>query len=125
MSTRKERKIRRLRKQSLWPQIIEAFIVEAAIVFIVAFVLIIDLKSDQQKLVSSSPKTCSRIVNEVSRGWDSAQNKLADNNKEQIQNIVKYNNEHIGGVPLANTLSEAYRSEADTARRACLAFGDG
>ncbi|MBR5400208.1 MAG: EAL domain-containing protein [Treponema sp.] len=113
MSTRKERKIRRLRKQSLWPQIIEVFIVEAAIVFIVAFVLIIDLKSDQQKLVSSSPKTCSRIVNEVSRGWDSSQNKLADNNKEQIQNIVKYNNEHIGGVCLIDNNQNILESYGD------------
>ena len=97
----------------MWPQIIEAFIVETAIVFIVAFVLIIDLKSDQQKLVSSSPKTCNTIVSEVSHSWDSSQNKLTDNGKEQIQNIIKYSYEHIGGVCLIDNNQNILESYGD------------
>ena len=100
MSRKKEKKIKRLRKFSLWPQIIEAFLVEATIIAVMLFVLAIDFYSDRMNLVSSAPKTCARIISDVEANWNTAKKKLGDQGVNDINKILDYNHEAIGGVSI-------------------------
>ena len=98
MSRKKEKKIKRLRKVSIWPQIIEGFLVEITIVAIALFVIATDFFSDKIDLVSTVPKTCLRIINDVQTGWDVNQKALNKSAQTEIHNIINYSNETIGGV---------------------------
>ena len=98
MSRKKEKKIKRLRKVSIWPQIIEGFLVEITIVAIALFVIATDFFSDKIDLVSTVPKTCLRIINDVQTGWDVNQKALNKSAQNEIHNIINYSNETIGGV---------------------------
>ena len=98
MSRKKEKKIKSLRKVSIWPQIIEGFLVEITIVAIALFVIATDFFSDKIDLVSTVPKTCLRIINDVQTGWDVNQKALNKSAQNEIHNIINYSNETIGGV---------------------------
>ena len=116
MSKKREKKIKRLRKQSIWPQIIEAFIVEAAIGFIALMFLAVEVVASNQDLVGVAPKTCARIVSYVEEGWDSSKNKLNPQTEEQINNILKYDSESIGGVSVIDdnkTILASYGTEIE------------
>ena len=98
MSRRREKKIKRLRRLSIWPHLIEAFFVEVAIIGIAIILVSVDISSDNHRLVSSLPKTCLSVIAQVQKDWDSSQKKLAPQAEDQINNLLKYNTESIGGV---------------------------
>ncbi len=113
MSRKKEKKIKRLRKFSLWPQIIEAFLVEATIIAVMLFVLAIDFYSDRMNLVSSAPKTCARIISDVENNWNTAKKKLGDQGINDINKILDYNHEAIGGVSIIDDEKNILASYGD------------
>ena len=114
MSRKKEKKIKRLRKVSIWPQIIEGFLVETTIVAIALFVIATDFFSDKIDLVSTVPKTCLRIINDVQTGWDVNQKALNKNAQTEINNMINYSNETIGGVCIIDDDQNILASFGDT-----------
>ena len=114
MSRKKEKKIKRLRKVSIWPQIIEGFLVETTIVAIALFVIATDFFSDKIDLVSTVPKTCLRIINDVQTGWDVNQKALNKNAQTEINNMINYSNETIGGVCIVDDDKNILASFGDT-----------
>ena len=51
MSKKKEKRIKRLRKYSIFPQIIETFVVEFAFVVAIVIVLTVDFSSETHDLI--------------------------------------------------------------------------
>ena len=98
MSKKKEKRIKRLRKYSLWPQIIETILVEVAFIVAVVLIFMIDIVSMNTNLVTIGSKDCDAIVEYVGKGWDSQTASLSSESETELNNIVKYNSEAIGGI---------------------------
>ena len=100
MSRKKEKKIKRLRRLSIWHQVVEAFIVEVVIIIIAIMVMSIGVVQDNQVLVSAAPKTCRRIVELVHKGWEPEQKMLDEESEAQIKNILNYGFETFSGIAI-------------------------
>ena len=98
MSKKKEKRIKRLRKNSIWPQIIETLIVEVAFITAIVIVLVVDFSSETHDLIVNGSHTCNQIVEYVSKEWNSDTNTLGLNAQQELSNIVKYDNEAIAAI---------------------------
>ncbi|MBO4628903.1 MAG: EAL domain-containing protein [Treponema sp.] len=102
MSKKKEKRIKRLRKNSVWPQIIETIIVEIAFIIAVAVVLIVDFASENYNLLTRNSKTTQAIVEYVNKDWDINSKTLSENTLQEFANILKYNNETIASINIVD-----------------------
>ena len=102
MSKKKEKRIKRLRKYSLWPQIIETVIVEIAFIIAVSFVMVIDLIAENHDLVTRNAEVCATIVEYVNQGWDSSTSTLKEDYSRELSNFVKYDYETIGAINIVD-----------------------
>lgn len=100
MSRRKEKKIKRLRRHSIWPQIIEAFIVETVIVIVCILSLAVNFLSHEKQLISVSQNKTEQIIKQVGTNWDFSQSKLNPQAEDFINNCLYYNSDTISGVAL-------------------------
>ena len=100
MSKKKEKKIKRLRKQSIWPQIVEAFIVESAIIIIAVMAVALDFLSDEKDLITASQTTCERIVEQINTSWNSSEQKLEPQAEAQLLSFLQFNSDTIGGISI-------------------------
>ena len=103
MSKKKEKRIKRLRKYSLWPQIIEAFIVEFAFVVAVTLVFVVDMIAENHNLVTSGIENTNAIIQDVSKGWDISKKSLSVDVERELQNFVKYDNDNIGSINIVDS----------------------
>ena len=99
MSRKTERKIKRLRKMSLVPQIIETFVVELAFLIIVGLVAFTEATSYLQNVVTKNTGTCRQIVASVEKGWDSSKKQLSGDTEEYLKNILSYSRAPHRGKP--------------------------
>ena len=98
MSKKKEKRIKRLRKSSIWPQVIETLIVEIAFITAIVIVLVVDFSSETHDLVVNGAKSCNTIIEYVNKGWNSSANTLEPDAQQELSNIVKYDNEVINAI---------------------------
>ena len=102
MSRKTERKIKRLRKMSLIPQIIETFVVELAFLIIVGLVAFTEATSYLQNVVTKNTGTCRQIVASVEKGWDSSKKQLSGDTEEYLKNILSYSREDFESICLVD-----------------------
>ncbi len=102
MSRKREKKIKRLRKTSLIPQIIETFVVEVAFLIIVGLVAFTEATSYLQNVVTKNTGTCSQIVASVEKGWDSSKKQLSGDTEEYLKNILSYSREDFESICLVD-----------------------
>ena len=102
MSKKTEKRIKRLRKNSIWPQIIETFIVEVAFIVAVVIVLVVDFSSETHDLVVNGANACKSIVSYVNKEWDSSTNTLGTEAQQEFSTIVKYDNEIISAINIVD-----------------------
>ncbi len=100
MSKRREKKIKRMRRLSIWPQIIETFVVELIIIIIGVTVFMVDTLMDLHNVILSEPELCNNIVKKVEKNWDFSEGKLEASTQDFINNILAYNKENLGGVAI-------------------------
>ena len=98
MSRKKEKRIKRLRKYSLWPQFIEAFIVEFAFVFAVTLVFMVDMISENHNLVTMDIENANTIVQDIGKGWNLSEKSLSAEVEQEFNNIVKYDADTISAI---------------------------
>ena len=98
MSKKKEKRIKRLRKYSIWPQIIETIIVEVAFIVAVVLIFMVDIVSMNTNLITIGSKDCESVVEYVNKGWNSQTASLESEAESELNNIIKYNNEALGGI---------------------------
>ena len=98
MSRKTEKKIKRLRKTSLVPQIIETFIVEVAFIVLVFVVAFTEATSYIQNVATKNIDTCNQIVDSVSKGWDSSQGQISQASEEYLKNILLYSREDFDSI---------------------------
>ena len=84
MSKKKEKRIKRLRKSSIGPQIIETIIVEIAFIAAIVIVMIVDFTSETHELIVNGSDTCDAIVECVNNDWDSSSNTLGLNAQQNF-----------------------------------------
>jgi len=113
MSTKKERKIKRLRRLSIWPQIIETILVELAFLLIGLSVLSIGYISDVQDAILAIPKTSEVIVQELEKGWDKSSGELNPYAQEFAKGMIKYNSEVIAGISILDENNKVLVSYGD------------
>ena len=102
MSKKKEKRIKRLRKSSIGPQIIETIIVEIAFIAAIVIVMIVDFTSETHELIVNGSDTCDAIVECVNNDWDSSSNTLGLNAQQNFSNIVKYDNEVFQSINIVD-----------------------
>lgn len=102
MSRKREKKIKRLRKTSLIPQIIETFVVEVAFLIIVGLVAFTEATSYLQNVVTKNAGTCRQIVASVEKGWDSSKKQLSGDTEEYLKNILSYSREDFESICLVD-----------------------
>ena len=98
MSKKREKKIKRLRKTSLVPQIIETFIVEVAFIALVVLVAYTETQSYFQNVATKNIGTCNQIVDSVSKGWNSSEGKLTEASESYLKNILIYSYEDFESI---------------------------
>ena len=98
MSKKREKKIKRLRKTSLVPQIIETFIVEVAFIALVVLVAYTETQSYFQNVATKNIGTCNQIVDSVSKGWNSSEGKLTEASETYLKNILIYSYEDFESI---------------------------
>ena len=98
MSKKTEKKIKRLRKTSLLPQIIETFVVEVAFIILVVLVAYTEGTSYIQNVVTKNIDTCNQIVDSVSKGWDSSQGQISQASEEYLKNVLLYSHEDFESI---------------------------
>ena len=102
MSKKKEKRIKRLRKYSIFPQFIETFVVEFAFVVAIVIVLTVDFSSETHDLILNNAETCKTIVEYVNNDWDSDTNTFSPNGRQELSNIIKYDYETISGINIVD-----------------------
>ena len=102
MSKKKDKRIKRLRKYSLWPQIIETFIVEVAFIVAVVIVLVVDFISENYNLLTRNSGTCQSIVQYVNKDWDINTRTLSDDAQQEFSRILKYDYETIASINIVD-----------------------
>ncbi len=114
MSRRKEKKIKRLRRQSIWPQLIESFILKIAIILIFVVALAAFEFTESKQLLSAAQNQCKEIINKIEKGWDSSQSKLDSETEEYLNNCLYYSSDTLGGFALFdedNNMLASYGTE--------------
>ena len=102
MSKTKEKRIKRLRKYSLWPQFIEAFIVEVAFVIAVTLVFIVDMIAENHNLVTVGIENTNAIVEDVGKGWDLSNKSLSAHAEQELNNFLKYDGDTFKSVNIVD-----------------------
>ena len=102
MSRKKEKRIKRLRKSSVLPQIIETLLVEIAFVVAIIITLVADFSSETHELLVKSADTCNTIIESVNKDWNPETNTLGLTSQEEFSNILKYNNETINAINIVD-----------------------
>ena len=102
MSKKKEKRIKRLRKSSIWPQIIETFLVELAFITAILIVLLVDFSTETHDLVINNAETCKTIVEYVNTDWDSESKSLSLDAQTEFSNILKYDYETITAINIVD-----------------------
>ena len=102
MSKKKEKRIKRLRKYSLWPQIIETIIVEFAFLVAIVYVFMVDMITENHNLIIHGADHCKQIVAYVNEDWDSTAKTFNPQTAQELSNIVKYNSESIGSINIVD-----------------------
>ena len=114
MSKKKEKRIKRLRKNSIWPQIIETLIVEVAFITAIVIVLVVDFSSETHDLVVNGASTCNSIVRYVDKEWDASTNTLGPEAQQELSTIVKYDNEIISAINIIDDDFNVFASFGDS-----------
>ncbi len=102
MSKKKEKRIKRLRKYSLWPQLIETFLVEVAFLVAIVYVFMVDVITENHNLIIHGADECKQIVAYVNDDWDPAAKSLKAQAADEFSNIIKYNSETIGSINIVD-----------------------
>ena len=102
MSKKKEKRIKRLRKSSVWPQIIETLLVEIAFVVAIIITLVADFSSETHDLVVKGADTCNTIIESVNNDWNPDTNSLELTSQEEFLNILKYDYETISAINIVD-----------------------
>ena len=82
----------------MWPQFIEAFIVEFAFVFAVTLVFMIDMISEDHNLVTMDIENTNVIIQDIGKGWNLSNKSLSAEVEQEFNNIVKYDADTIGSI---------------------------
>ena len=98
MSKKKEKRIKRLRRYTLWPQIIETFIVEVAFILAVVIVMVVDFVSENYNLITRNADTCKIVVEQINRNWDKQNQTLDEKIREEFNTITTYDYETIASI---------------------------
>ena len=102
MSRKKEKRIKRLRRSPVFPQLIETFIVEIAFVVAIIITLVADFSSETHELLVKGSDTCNMIIECINNDWDSGTNSLGLDSQEEFLNILKYQNEAISAINIVD-----------------------
>ena len=86
----------------MWPQVIEAFIVEFAFVIAVTLVFIVDMISENHNLITADIENINAIVQDVGKGWSLSKKSLSDEVEQELNNFVKYDNENIASINIVD-----------------------
>ena len=102
MSKKKEKRIKRLRRSTVWPQIIETLLVEIAFVVAIIITLVADFSSETHELVVKGADTCNTIIESVNNDWNADTNSLGLTSQEEFLNILKYDYETISAINIVD-----------------------
>ena len=102
MSRKTEKRIKRLRRSPVFPQLIETFIVEIAFVVAIIITLVADFSSETHELLVKGSDTCNTIIECINNDWDSGTNSLGLDSQEEFLNILKYQNEAISAINIVD-----------------------
>ena len=102
MSKKKEKRIKRLRRSTVWPQIIETLLVEIAFVVAIIITLVADFSSETHELVVKGADTCNTIIESVNNDWNPDTNSLELTSQEEFLNILKYDYETISAINIVD-----------------------
>ena len=102
MSKKTEKRIRRLRKSSILPQLFETFLVEIAFVVAIIITLVADFSSETHELVVRGSDTCNSIIEYINEDWDSDTNSLGLTSQQEFSNVVKYQTEVISAINIVD-----------------------
>ncbi|MBO4534106.1 MAG: GGDEF domain-containing protein [Treponema sp.] len=102
MSKKKEKRIKRLRKNTIWPQFIEVILVELAFITAITIVLTVNFSSETHDLIVHNADTCKTIVEYVNTDWDSETKTLGPDAQQELSNIIKYDYETIGAINIVD-----------------------
>ena len=86
----------------MWPQVIEAFIVEFAFVIAVTLVFIVDMISENHNLITVHIENTNAIVQDVGKGWSLSKKSLSDEVEQELNNFVKYDSETIASINIVD-----------------------
>ena len=102
MSKKKEKRIKRLRKYSLWPQFIETFIVEVAFVIAVSLVFIVDMIAENHSLITVGIENTNAIVEDVGKGWDLSKKSISPQVEQELNNFLKYDGDTFKSINIVD-----------------------
>ena len=86
MSKKKERKIKRLQRQAIWPAIVEMFIIEAVIMAMSVFICALAVFGIINTLILNNSKECRTVVQYVNKNWDTLSREELN---ERLKNFEK------------------------------------
>ena len=94
MSKKKERKLKRLQRQAIWPAIVEMFIIEAVIMAMSVFICALAVFGIINTLILNNSKECRTVVQYVNKNWDTLSREELN---ERLKNFEK-TYEDINGI---------------------------
>ncbi len=100
MSRKREKKIKRLRKYPLLPQIIETYVVELAFIVLAIFIFILDIQTSFYTIATKNTDVCNQIVTSVNKSWDNSEKQLSEQAQTYLDTLLEYDADDFDSICL-------------------------